>query len=695
MRARRFQLSVVSIFLIGSLVSTGAGIVAVQRERKIFEMEVSAAADNRVAALRREFQAETARLRIVSSTLAGTSFFDEAKMRNLLSGIAAAADSATRYCWVTMTEKAAGRRVVCGYPGGNEGESGFEAVIRGRAAEILTMKPDARGITIGRRIESEALGFPVIMSIPGRLANGTEGLAMAVFSVSTLVERGFKGLRPFGINAAVYDLDAPAARSLLSFHKSRRSQATVIPSPWEAPGPQIHGSSDTIEIGNRRIEIRCEPIQEILGQWPSWPILGFTAAGWVISLLSAVLIQRGEDQRSKIETVVANRTRELAVARDEAMAAAQWKTQLVANVSHELRTPLHGMMSVNELLLLSGLRPDQMELQETMQHCGRALLALVEDLLDTAKIEAGTIAVVDEPFSLRRTVMDCATIARIEASTKQLTWTLDIPNELPDWIKGDQNRLRQVLLNLISNAIKFTDKGSIGLRLEVRANPSPVFVFSVQDTGAGIPVEAQGRVFRRFSQAETDPKRRRSGVGLGLSISRHLVERMGGEMNFRSEPGVGSEFWFTLPVRPAPLAKPLAAEDRPTPAPSLEGLRVLVAEDNAINQRLAARILEKAGCKVGLAGNGVEAVRLARSDQFDVILMDMQMPEMDGMDATKEIRSLSGPSANLPIFAFSANTNEDDVRCALAAGMNGHLSKPIEMDRLLAVLSSCLVAPRS
>ncbi len=388
----------------------------------------------------------------------------------------------------------------------------------------------------------------------------------------------------------------------------------------------------------------------------------------------------------EIESVVERRTRQLAEARDEALEAARLKSQFVANVSHELRTPLHGMLGVNGLLQDSELTAEQLEHCETMRTCGKALLTLVEDLLDVSQMEAGVLRIVVENFGLRQVVSECATIASGAAASKGLAWTVTVSPELPDGLRGDGSRVRQVLVNLVANAIKFTDAGGIILRVE-REGPAGLR-FSVEDTGCGIPEAAQRRIFTQFGQVDGTTTRKHRGFGLGLSISKYLVERMGGEIGFVSRENAGSTFWFTLPLQ---LADPVAPpETKVDPPAQFCGSRVLVAEDNVVNQRLAKRMLERLGFEVELANDGSEAVGKARDASFDLILMDLQMPEMDGLEAARRIRSEERNGRRTPIVAFSANANESDVVAALAAGMDDHLSKPVDLARLDSVLRRCL-----
>ncbi|GBE43441.1 autoinducer 2 sensor kinase/phosphatase LuxQ [bacterium BMS3Bbin10] len=380
-------------------------------------------------------------------------------------------------------------------------------------------------------------------------------------------------------------------------------------------------------------------------------------------------------------------------ARARAEAANRAKSELLATVSHEVRTPMGAIISMAELLLGTSLNDRQRHYAETLQQSGRGLLTLLNEILDYSKLEAGRFELELVSFDFTELMDSVGEGLKARSDEKELASSIDIAEGFPAKLLGDPVRIRQILNNLIDNALKFTERGSVRVRAGYGHDGDEIVLrFEVCDTGLGLTAQQIARLFEPYEQGDSSVAVKYGGTGLGLSIARQLAQLMGGDLGCESVPDQGSMFWFTIRAREAGKAAPghMAAPGAANAALGPLSGHVLIVEDNDINQMLIAAYLEQFGLSHETAVNGKEAVNMMQRRRFDVVLMDIMMPVMDGLEATKQIRALGAPAAKVPIVALTANAMRGDRETYLAAGMDGYVSKPVSAADLFTALAEHL-----
>ncbi|NEV63776.1 ATP-binding protein [Thiorhodococcus minor] len=475
------------------------------------------------------------------------------------------------------------------------------------------------------------------------------------------------------------------------FYASRRRQHTM---PQLQPQPQpCELRLAANEAATRWVHMEASLVQDPAAARALWRVMlsDITAR----KADEAELARHRSHLEALVQELVASRTELLSSALDAAQAADRAKSRFLANMSHEIRTPLNAIIGFDELLLRETADARTRDKLGKIGNAARHLLQLIEEILDFSKIEADQVSLAVEPLSPATLLAHCIGLLDAQAKAKGLRFVQEVDPALPPQLLGDAQRLAQVLLNFAGNAVKFSNQGRIWLRALLEADEGDTLRLrlEVEDQGIGLTEAEQQRIFAPFAQADDSITRRYGGTGLGLAIVKRLAERMGGAVGVVSRPGQGSRFWMTVPLRKAqPGAAPVSADPATEPrftAPFLyergAGQRILVVEDEPTSQAVAEEMLQALGYNVDIADDGLIALSMAREQTYDLILMDMQMPVMDGLEAARAIRQLPEHAA-LPIVAMTANAFEEDRRLCIEAGMSDFLAKPVRLARLSAVL---------
>ncbi|MDM8551694.1 response regulator, partial [Desulfobacterales bacterium HSG2] len=429
-------------------------------------------------------------------------------------------------------------------------------------------------------------------------------------------------------------------------------------------------------------------------RWQVSPGYEETLSRVLVSLADISERKKSEDRLAavnvRLEELVDKRTAALAKAAKKARIASKAKGDFLARMSHEIRTPLNAIINMTWLLSDTDMNPEQRDCVSTVLSASDILLTVINDILDFSKIEAGKLDLEITDFSIGDVIAETVSILKIPADEKKLALTCRTDRDVPTHLRGDPVRLRQILLNLANNAVKFTEKGEITVCVsgEKESGAGVLLRFSVTDTGIGIPKDRVSSVFESFSQADVSTTRKYGGTGLGLAISKRLAEMMGGEIGAESEEGKGSTFWFTACFEKVPEGREIIAgpgaglfpaeEDSPLSGEQRQGLRILLAEDSEMNRKVALGVLEKLGFSADVARNGGKAVEMLGTDHYDLVLMDIRMPETDGLEATRIIRDPESGvhSHGIPIIAMTADATAEDRKKCVRAGMNDYVSKP-------------------
>ncbi|MEZ5404382.1 MAG: ATP-binding protein [Bryobacteraceae bacterium] len=697
-RSLRARAGAVLVLVGGLIVSLLAWRAAVDRDRESWRRAYESAVRDRVAVILREFETQSDRIR-----WAGTVSPERA------------ARISPNLALIHTSSPADSPRLISE---GGQAAAWLERMASGDILQAAIRRAQSTGRpAMSQRLDPDiadaaANDARVAVAVPVET-----GVVAGVLSVKDVVERALGQLAPFGINIVVEDRDsAPVER--LYLHLSRvakdSSATTELYSLANPSAATDWRRAVVVEALGRRWQIACQPVDSAI---PGFS-LGALASGLMMTLLAAWLTWLNGNRRHRVESAVRLRTQalveaigrlrdeigqrqeaeiELARARDRALESSRLKSEFLTNVSHELRTPLHGVLGLTQLVLDSDIKGEQRDYLQTAYHSGQSLLGLLNELLDFNQIESNRLVIDAANFSPRACVEDVVKMLTWQAKQKGLLLYTETAPDVPGRVIGDGMRLRQVLVNLIGNAIKFTDHGEV--RISVRATgqgrDGVQLEFCVADTGIGIGQEDHQTIFEAFRQVDGSMTRRRGGTGIGLSISRRLVELMQGHIWVSSEIGRGARFYFTIHVQPD-TDPPSDGKSRPRGKSGRakgDALRLLLVEDQPAHRLVVERMLQKMGHIVTVAEDGQAGFERWLKDDFDVVLTDIQMPVLDGIGMAEKMRrtDLTG-ERRVAIIALTAHASEAEKQRCLAAGLDGFLSKPFSEEELQQALATCQAA---
>ena len=631
------------------------------------------------------------------------------------------------YFPVAWTDPAAGREALIGLDDSHDAQRG-SALARAIAAHAMSSTPPLSTVvnspegklvqTLYAPVDNEAVS-KLWPSDPGHV----RGMVAATLDLAALLEASVAQMGTRDETLLLFDPDAPRSAALL--WSAGQPLRIVEPARRDDLIDRIDGGVSMrheIRVADRRWTMLARPAWADAMPRPGWLQASVLASGLAFTaLLTALLAARRrrdellQDAREQLEVQVEARTRDLGEtntrlrdeieghrrteallqdARQSAEAASRAKSQFLANMSHEIRTPLNGVLGMAQVMAMNPLSEAQKDRLDVVQKSGATLLSVLNDLLDLSRIEAGQLELEQAPFDIKDVASGAYSTFTSIANANGVSFSLVITPEAEGRWRGDSVRVRQVLYNLISNALKFTSEGQVQVHIGAAVSSGgKALSISIADTGIGISPDVLPHLFEKFVQADNTMTRRFGGAGLGLAICRRIVELMGGAITVQSAVGEGTTFQVNLPLEwlgpvIAHASPPTMGDTGAAPVCGFEGLRILAAEDNATNQLVLKTVLYSLGLEPMIVDDGRRAVEAWSRDRFDLVLMDIQMPEMDGVAATREIRRREAETGarRTPIVALSANAMKHQVAEYLAAGMDAHLCKPIEIDRLYATL---------